>query len=181
MFGCIRVVESYRGYYLQSMLPDALWTKHATDLLSSWSGANSVESWMAGSANSSDCFHRRLLEKTSSTEASPSMAVVEVVEVEGAVWWGMTPKTWPRLRTLAPFRDLFLHLVRDFPYQLSLVHQPRHLGPCLRARRQKLALLRRHSQRPSQRHHRTLGLHSRRMTCSTMRGPTSRRHSSSRA
>jgi hypothetical protein len=177
MFRCIWVVEPYGGYYRQSTLLDALWTKHATDLLSNWSGANSVESCMDGSANSSDCFHRRLLEKTSSTEASPSMAVVEV---ERAKWWGMTPKVG---RGSGPWRlpRLFLQRVRDFPHQLSLTRQSIHRRLCLRARRQKPVRLRPHSATPSQKHHRTLGSRNRKMMCSTRPGPTSRRRSSSRA
>lgn len=92
------------------MLPDALVTKDATNLLSNCSGANRVESCMEGSANSSDCFHSRLLEKTSSTGASQSITTVEV-ECEGQ--WGMTPKAG---RGSGPWRlpRLFPQRVRDF-------------------------------------------------------------------
>jgi hypothetical protein len=63
--------------------------KHATNSLSSCRGANRVDSNGSESAKSVDRFHSWPLEKTSSTDASPSMAV-EVWRWQ--LWWGMTPK-----------------------------------------------------------------------------------------
>jgi hypothetical protein len=156
--------------------------KHATNSLSSCRGANRVDSNASEPAKSADCFQSWPLEKTSSTEASPSMAV-EVWRCKS--WWGMTPKfpaaAQPYVDPCACRQSFLQRVATSFPTRFHST-VPRHpCLQCLHARKRKPVQLRPRLEIPSRRRLKLLERPIPKMICRTIPGPTSRKRSFSKA